>query len=356
MKRKVLSAIITIAILIATMFSSIDTNAANGTWRYSGGGWWYEYADGSYAHSEYVEGYWLDSAGWYDPAWNGSWKHNSTGWWFQSGSWYPTSQWLKIDGSWYYFKSSGYMASNEWVGNYYLKSSGAMAVNEWIGEYYVDNNGAWVPGKTKEKTPTQPTTQKTTEQKTTEQKTTEQKTTEQKTTEQKTTEQQNNNNNNNQNNNNNNQNTTHTHKWVTTTTWTVFVPSFNNIYESVSDDGHGGHTYTTKIDCPTCGKRYDSYADFKANDKCWLFTTTKESTKNYYLNLAGADEYTKTDYYKCQCGATFDTYDNMIAHRSQDNCGGSWSINSKETLVTTHYPEIVSTTTTTTCSECGATK
>ena len=50
------------------------------------------------------------------------------------------SQWYKVDGSWYYFKSGGYMARNTWQGSYYLKSSGAMAVNEWI---YDSNYKAW---------------------------------------------------------------------------------------------------------------------------------------------------------------------------------------------------------------------
>ncbi|MEE3344031.1 MAG: hypothetical protein VZS44_08075 [Bacilli bacterium] len=193
MKNKVFTIFATILIMGATVFTSLDTKAASGEWHYSNGGWWYENPDGTYAQNEYVDGYWLNSAGWYDSAWNGAWDYNSTGWWFESGNWYPTNQWLKINGEWYYFKDNGYMACNEWVGNYYLKASGAMAVNEWVGEYYVGNDGAWVPNKTKEtKSPTveqKTTEQKTTEQKTTEQKTTEQKTTEQKTTEQKTTEQ-----------------------------------------------------------------------------------------------------------------------------------------------------------------------
>ena len=136
---------------------SLQSEAASGTWKISSGRWWYEYSNGSYAYSEYIDGYWLDGSGWYDSAWNGSWKSDPSGWWFQSGSWYPTAQWLKIDGEWYYFKSNGYMASNEWIGNYYLKSSGAMAKNEWVGEYYVGNNGAWVQNK--KKAPTEETTE-----------------------------------------------------------------------------------------------------------------------------------------------------------------------------------------------------
>lgn len=334
MKRKVLSAIITIAILIATMFSSIDTNAANGTWRYSGGGWWYEYADGSYAHSEYVEGYWLDSAGWYDPAWNGSWKHNSTGWWFQSGSWYPTSQWLKIDGSWYYFKSNGYMASNEWVGNYYLKSNGVMAVNEWIGEYYVDNNGAWVPGKTKEKTPTN--------------------------NNQNNNNQNNNNNNNNQNNNNNNNNnnqtTTHTHTW--TTTYTTFEPNFNSKFVAIPVDGYDsygleilnhGWTNYNYIVCNDCHTEYASYADYRANDKCAIHTYTDSTFKNYDSTKT-FPEYTYKKYVKSN-GVYYETLNDYI---NDPNHGGSYGTYKKITATVWHDPEIISTETT--CSGCGTHK
>ena len=144
------------AICLMAVFASSNTYAANGTWHESGGSYWYEYADGSYAQNEYIDGYWINSSGWYDSAWNGSWKGNSSGWWFESGSWYPTNQWLKVDGSWYHFDGSGYLDTDKWIGNYYVKSSGAMAVNEWIGDYYVGSDGAWVPGKEKAKTPTEP--------------------------------------------------------------------------------------------------------------------------------------------------------------------------------------------------------
>ena len=129
--KKIIGFIISVAMIISLF--SFSSEAAGGTWKQSGGGWWYEYADGSYAQSEYIDGYWLNSSGWYDSAWNGSWTCNSSGWWFESGSWYPSNQWLKIDGSWYYFKADGYMA-----------------VNEWIGDYFLGADGAWVPGAVKD--------------------------------------------------------------------------------------------------------------------------------------------------------------------------------------------------------------
>lgn len=61
-----------------------------------------------------------------------SWKKNDKGWWYDYGDGtYPTSQWLKIDGIWYYFKESGYMAEREIVeGKYYVGAEGQLAVNK----------------------------------------------------------------------------------------------------------------------------------------------------------------------------------------------------------------------------------
>ena len=140
--------VLALVIFLILGYSFNSNAAANGQWKYSDG-WWFEYADGSYAQNEYIDGYWINSSGYYDSAWNGDWKSDGNGWWFESGSWYPTNQWLKIDGNWYYFKSSGYMAANEWVGNYYMTDSGIMAVDTWIGDYYVGSDGSWIPGMTK---------------------------------------------------------------------------------------------------------------------------------------------------------------------------------------------------------------
>ena len=109
----------------AVIFGGSDSYAATGwVWSSSGNNWWYNTGSG-YAQSEYRDGYWLNAAGWYDAAWNGSWQTNGRGWWFQSGSWYPVNQWLKIDGKWYHFNSTGYMDVNTWIGNDYVGSDGA---------------------------------------------------------------------------------------------------------------------------------------------------------------------------------------------------------------------------------------
>ena len=179
-RNKWISLILGLVLFVGTLYvGSSDVNAASGKWKQTGGRWWYQYSNGGYAQSEYIDGYWLDGAGWYDSAWNGSWQKDSTGWWFQSGSWYPKNQWLKVDTKWYHFNGSGYMDANKWIGNYYVQSDGSMAVNKWIGDYYVGSDGAWIPGKTKNSS-SNTTNQTTTQQQTTQQQTTQQSTTETK--------------------------------------------------------------------------------------------------------------------------------------------------------------------------------
>ena len=147
--------IIALLCVLFICVSSVNVSeAASGTWKCDATGWWYEYSNGGYPHSQwlqvggswyyfgangymesngYRDGCWLDGSGAWVPAYSGGhWRYNATGWWYEDGGWYPASQWLQIDGSWYYFKDSGYMASSEWVGDYYLGAS-----------------GAWEPGKVK---------------------------------------------------------------------------------------------------------------------------------------------------------------------------------------------------------------
>jgi len=139
-----------LAVCIGFLFSLLlgENVIAAGSWTKTDGRWWYDRGDGSYAKGEYIDGYWLDGDGWYDSSWNGGWKQNSKGWWFQSGSWYPTSSWLKVDGSWYYFEASGYMAASKWIDMggdwYYLTESGAMAVSTTIDGLEIDASGRCV--------------------------------------------------------------------------------------------------------------------------------------------------------------------------------------------------------------------
>ena len=67
-------------------------------------------------------------------AFAGAWKQDSRGWWYQNdnGS-YPAGQWAEINGSWYYFDSTGYM----------------LADTTTPDGYYVGADGAWVQGAQK---------------------------------------------------------------------------------------------------------------------------------------------------------------------------------------------------------------
>ena len=53
------------------------------------------------------------------------WKQDSNGWWNTEGSSYSTG-WRSIDGKWYYFYDTGYMASNAWVNGYYVGADGTI--------------------------------------------------------------------------------------------------------------------------------------------------------------------------------------------------------------------------------------
>ena len=154
-----------------------------GTWKQSGGKWWYSFAHGGYPKSVLLtiggSTYYFDKSGYVVTGW----KELSNGWhyfkssgamakgWQQVGSswyyfgkggvmltgwqnlsgkryWFASSGamatgWKQIGGKYYYFESSGAMAKSKWVGNYYLQADGTMAVNKWIGKYHVNASGKW---------------------------------------------------------------------------------------------------------------------------------------------------------------------------------------------------------------------
>ncbi|MBR6172175.1 MAG: hypothetical protein IKQ49_03270 [Eubacterium sp.] len=112
------------------------SEAAEGGWVKSAGGWWYQYEDGSYAASEFVGGYWLNGAGWLRDTtaynWvyvNGNWQYIGK---YQGKTWKASANWYKIDGQWFFFLANGNLATNQFVGP--------------DGDYYVDEEGAWVEG------------------------------------------------------------------------------------------------------------------------------------------------------------------------------------------------------------------
>lgn len=94
--------------------------------------------------NEWINGRWYDENG--NQTYEGtlSWKNNYVGWWVEDSSgWYPVSQWQKIDGIWYYFDASGYMAANEYVDGYWLNGDGSCA-DEYYLTWKCNNTGWWV--------------------------------------------------------------------------------------------------------------------------------------------------------------------------------------------------------------------
>ena len=95
------------------------------SWQKIDGVWYYFNASGYMASGEYYDGYWFNKDGSWDPQYKLSWKGNSTGWWVEDISgWWPSSSWLKVDGYWYYFDASGYMVTNQYVDGYWISADG----------------------------------------------------------------------------------------------------------------------------------------------------------------------------------------------------------------------------------------
>ena len=110
-------------------------------WLKINGNWYYFGSDGYMVSGEYREGCWIDNDGVMNPSYtHGIWKVNSTGWWFEDNGWYPCNQWLKIDGYWYFFGEDGYMCTDEWRDGYYLDSSGALLYS-YTGSWHY--SGGW---------------------------------------------------------------------------------------------------------------------------------------------------------------------------------------------------------------------
>ena len=95
------------------------------TWQKIDGIWYYFKPDGYMASSEYYHGYWFNKDGSWDEKYYLTWKSNSKGWWVEDKSgWWPANSWLKIDGYWYYFNSSGYMVTSQYVDGYWISANG----------------------------------------------------------------------------------------------------------------------------------------------------------------------------------------------------------------------------------------
>ena len=94
-------------------------------WQKIDGIWYYFNSSGYMASNEYYKGYWFNADGSWDEQYFLTWKSNSTGWWVEDKSgWWPASSWLKVDGYWYYFNSSGYMVTNQYIDGYWIGADG----------------------------------------------------------------------------------------------------------------------------------------------------------------------------------------------------------------------------------------
>ena len=125
MKKKILTAVFAMALLLGTVTSPVlPIKAAGGNWIYSGA-WWYQHEDGGYT--------------------TGGWEYIDDHWYLFDGAGWMLTGWQLAGGTWYYLDASGAMAADAWIGDYYVTGSGAMATNTWIGPYYVGADGAWIP-------------------------------------------------------------------------------------------------------------------------------------------------------------------------------------------------------------------
>lgn len=115
--------------------SSSSSSTSSAGWSKTGENYWtYHNPDGSLVYG------WAQYKGqWYylDPNYGGQMAYNG---------------WLQIGGKWYCFAPSGFMYANTWIRfknggkyyYYYLKSDGSMAHDEWVGEFYVNSKGEWI--------------------------------------------------------------------------------------------------------------------------------------------------------------------------------------------------------------------
>ena len=163
MKRKVVSCLLSMLLVLSILKPGFISNAASGwnsdsygwyyvtgdsyyagQWAEIGGYWYYFTADGYMDYSEYRDGCWLQSDGVWNTAYsNGQWKVNSTGWWFEDGGWYAVGQWLWINGSCYHFDDSGYMEYNCYRDGCWITASGAWDTSSSSGKWASDSAGWW---------------------------------------------------------------------------------------------------------------------------------------------------------------------------------------------------------------------
>ena len=123
------------------------------TWQKIDGKYYFFDTEGIMEKNAYHKGYYLTRSG----AWDGKkravgWVEDTKGWKYALiGGGCLKNTWMRIDGKWYYFDTTGYMATGWRMLNskwYYFGKSGAMA-DGWKkinGKWYFFNNGAMKTG------------------------------------------------------------------------------------------------------------------------------------------------------------------------------------------------------------------
>ena len=124
---------------------------SKGHWELDGSQWKYSNGDGTYKTSQWLllNGVWyyFDAKGIMQTGWT---KVGDTTYYMDAGGAMRTG-WLYLDDTWYYLGTSGARVADcwQWINNkcYYFDSNGCMAADTWVGDSYVDASGAWIPGK-----------------------------------------------------------------------------------------------------------------------------------------------------------------------------------------------------------------
>ncbi len=142
-KYGVLAAALVAGSVIAPV-ANADAASVKGSWKHNAKGYWYEFEDGSYAKKEFINGWWLNKAGWWSDKTKYEWHEDSNGWWFgKSKVWYAQNSWQKINGVEYFFHSDGYMATDEYIKGFYVDKDGAYVEKDYRAGWRKSADGKW---------------------------------------------------------------------------------------------------------------------------------------------------------------------------------------------------------------------
>ncbi|MBO4235301.1 MAG: Ltp family lipoprotein [Firmicutes bacterium] len=126
-------------------YQNADGSFVIGRWRLIDGAWYYFDSSGIMATGwEYINGAWyyFGDAG----AMQTGWQKIGSTWYYFSNSGAMSTGWRKVDEKWYFFSGSGAMYTG-WLQSggawYYLNSSGEMASNEYVSGYWINADGTW---------------------------------------------------------------------------------------------------------------------------------------------------------------------------------------------------------------------